>query len=84
VSLDGRIESWSKNENTLNLQYLVILESMIKLGFYKTENELFEILDPLIKILDGSLDFYTKDEAEHYHKQLEENPDVRPVSLERN
>jgi hypothetical protein len=41
---------------------------MIKLGFYKTEDELFEILDPLIKILDGSLDFYTKDEAEHYRK----------------
>lgn len=35
---------------------------MIALGFYATETELIQIVQPLITLLDGSLDFYEKDE----------------------
>jgi len=49
--------------NLLNFQYLRVLESMIKLGFYKLESELIYILEPLINLLDGSLDFYSPEEV---------------------
>lgn len=43
---------------------------MINLGFYKSEDELLKIMNPLINLLDGSLDFYSKEEVEFYEYQL--------------
>ena len=34
-----------------------MLEKMIELGFYQTEDELIAVLLPLISLLDGSCDF---------------------------
>jgi hypothetical protein len=41
---------------------------MIKLGFYRKESELISILDPLINLLDGSLDFYSLEELNYHLK----------------
>lgn len=43
-------------------EVLQILELMISLGFYDTESELRQIIAPVIKLLDGSLDFLSSDE----------------------
>ena len=44
------------------LEILGIVFGMIKLGFYENEEELIEMIDPLITLLDGSLDFITKED----------------------
>jgi hypothetical protein len=40
------------------LEALKIIETMISLGFYSTEEEIISLLQHLIALLDGSLDFY--------------------------
>ena len=49
---------------------LKIIECMIRLGFYTTEKELIEVTDPLIQLLDGSLDFYSEAEEEAWNENL--------------
>lgn len=44
---------------------------MIQLGFYETDTELIQILNPVISLLDGSNDFVTKDEEEAYNAHVE-------------
>jgi hypothetical protein len=44
------------------VEVLEILEKMISLGFYSTEEELIAVLFPLISLLDGSCDFTSPDE----------------------
>ena len=56
-----------RNRNLLDFEYLRILESMIKLGLYKFEKDLICIIDPLIHLLDGSLDLYNKEEIDYYN-----------------
>ena len=48
------------------LEALQIIETMIGLGFYTNEDELIKITDPLIDLLDGSLDFYDQEEEANF------------------
>jgi hypothetical protein len=50
--------------NLFMLEALKIIETMIGLGFYWSEDELISIVNPLITLLDGSLDFYDPMEEE--------------------
>jgi len=62
-----------KDKNLLDLEYLRILESMIKLGLYKLEKDLISLIDPLVSLLDGSLDLYSKEQIDHYKQQMDAN-----------
>ena len=73
IEQKGRIYAYEVTKNLLNFQYLRVLENMIKLGFYKMESELISILDPLINLLDGSLDFYSPEEVKDFERQLQDN-----------
>lgn len=44
------------------MQILNIIDAMVRLGFYESEKELKSMADPLITLLDGSLDFFSKEE----------------------
>jgi hypothetical protein len=44
--------------NLFLLESLKIIETMIALGFYTSEEEIVNIVRCLITLLDGSLDFY--------------------------
>lgn len=44
---------------------------MIGLGFYNNEDELIRITDPLIALLDGSLDFYSAEEEARYTQEAD-------------
>jgi len=46
----------------LTLEILNILEKMIILGFYTSEEELLSILNPIIFVLDGSTDYISVDD----------------------
>jgi len=37
------------------------------LGFYSKEEDIIDILNPVISLLDGSMDFVTLDEEEGYN-----------------
>lgn len=39
---------------------------MMKLGFYENEDELIQMIDPLITLIDGSLDFITREEEQMF------------------
>jgi hypothetical protein len=41
---------------------LKLTEALITFGFYKTEDELIQVLDPMITLMDGSLDPTNEDE----------------------
>lgn len=59
--------------NTFTLEVLKILEKMIILGFYKNEQELIEILNPIIYMLDGSMDFTSQMEEENFESNKKKN-----------
>jgi len=61
--------------NTFTLEVLKILEKMIILGFYKNEGELIEILNPIIFMLDGSMDFTTQMEEDNFNMNKQKNAD---------
>lgn len=46
--------------NLFLLEALKIIETMISLGFYSSEEEISTIVQSLLTLLDGSLDFYNK------------------------
>jgi hypothetical protein len=52
------------------IEALKVIETMITLGFYSNEKELINIMDPLITLLDGSLDFYDDDEEIEHKKRV--------------
>lgn len=61
----------------MTLSILKLAKSLIIFGFYRTEDELIEMIDPLITLLDGSRDVTTKDEEE-YMLQYGINEDQNP------
>ena len=56
--------------NLFMIEALKVIETMISLGFYSNEKELIQIMDPLITLLDGSLDFYDEDEEIEHKKRV--------------
>lgn len=43
--------------NNFTIEVLKILDNMIMLGFYENEQAIVDILNPVISLLDGSMDF---------------------------
>lgn len=56
--------------NLFLLEALNIIETMVSLGFYTTETELVNIVQSLITLLDGSLDFYDRYEEIQLAEQV--------------
>ena len=50
--------------NELMLEMLRVIETMIGLGFYNSNEELIEVTKPLLQILDGSFDFHNEEEMQ--------------------
>lgn len=46
--------------NKFTYEVLKILDHLIMLGFYANEKEMVNILNPVIMLLDGSMDFTTE------------------------
>jgi hypothetical protein len=55
-SLNGVQKAFETDLNTYIVQLLGVVEAMTRLGFYTDEDDLILIVDPLISLLDGSLD----------------------------
>jgi len=53
------------------IEVLKVIETMITLGFYTDEKEIISIMDPLITLLDGSLDFFDEDEEQEHLKKVQ-------------
>ena len=71
VNVNGVQRSFENDFNLLTLQVLTIFDLMIQLGFYETDEELIQILNPVISLLDGSNDFVTKEEEEAFNAHIE-------------
>lgn len=69
--MKGVQRSWLHEQNGLTNQVLVITEKLVNLGFYTNENELLDVLLPIIDLLDGSNDFNSKEEEESFIKTNE-------------
>ena len=61
--------------NELMLKILCVVETMVGLGFYNSNEELIEVTKPLIQILNGQFDLHSEEEMEQYNKQIEETGD---------
>jgi len=62
TELNGIQKAYETDFNGFTVQILNIIEAMVRLGFYADEGELKLMVDPLITLLDGSLDFFSRDE----------------------
>ena len=60
--MEGVLRSYNFELNAFTVEVLEILEKMISLGFYTSEEELIAVLFPLISLLDGSCDFTSMEE----------------------
>ena len=52
------------------IEILKLIETMLDLGFYTKEQEIIQIIDPLITLLDGTLDFYEEEEEINQNKLI--------------
>ena len=71
-STGGILKSYQTDFNLLMLEALRVLETMIGLGFFETEQELIEVTNPLILILNGTTDYYSEDEEKQHEQQKED------------
>ena len=62
IELKGIQKAYEVEFNEFTFQVLNIIDAMVRLGFYNNEKELKAMADPLITLLDGSLDFFSKEE----------------------
>jgi len=58
--------------NNFMIEILKLIETMLDLGFYTKEQEIIQIIDPLITLLDGTLDFYEEEEEINQNKLISE------------
>ena len=70
--MQGIQRSYDTDINILTVEILKIVEKMVMLGFYKDENELLKVAEPMIALLDGSNDFYSREEEIRYQQLLKE------------
>lgn len=71
----GFLRVYQADFNVFLLEALKIIETMISLGFYSSEEEIISLLQHLIALLDGSLDFYEVLEEKALKEQLEHSRD---------
>ena len=69
----GQCRVFKEDFNIFLLEVLKIIETMLGLGFYEDEEEMKNIMEPLILLLDGHLDFYKEEEEIQHKKQIEES-----------
>jgi len=60
--LGGIQKAFENDLNAYIVQLLGIVEAMVRLGFYLDEDDLITVIDPLISLLDGSLDILDIDQ----------------------
>ena len=54
----GVLKASNREYNQLMLEVLLVLETMIDLGFFANEKELIDITNPLVLLLNGCTDVY--------------------------
>lgn len=57
---------------------LCIVEAMTRLGFYTDEDDLILVVDPLISLLDGSLDIIDLDQLNRMNASLTNSVEEKP------
>jgi len=62
--LGGVQKAFETDFNTYIVELLGLVEAMVKLGFYQDEDDLISVVDPLISLLDGSLDIIDMDQLQ--------------------
>jgi inositol 1,4,5-triphosphate receptor type 1 len=60
--LGGVQKAFETDFNTYIVELLGLVEAMVKLGFYGDEDDLILVVDPLISLLDGSLDIIDQEQ----------------------
>ena len=60
--LQGVQKAFEIDYNTYMVEVLGLIDAMVKLGFYNDEDDLIKVVDPMISLLDGSLDVIDKDQ----------------------
>ena len=69
MKLLGCQKSQEKDANELTQAVLVLCKNMLEFGFYKSTDELDDLLNPLFSLLNGTKDVTSKDEQEEIQKQ---------------
>ena len=72
---DGILIANQVEQNELMLEILRVIETMIGLGFYNSNEELIEVTKPLIQLLNGQFDLSDENEEAAFKKQIEETGD---------
>jgi hypothetical protein len=60
--LGGVQKAFETDFNTYIVELLGLVDAMVRLGFYNDEDDLITVIDPLISLLDGSLDIIDQDQ----------------------
>lgn len=77
VENKGMQKSYQKEKNKMSLAVLNLAKCMVTYGFYISEEELIEMIDPLITMLDGSRDLSSQEEEETMKRNgIEDNIDT--------
>ena len=79
--MQGIQRAYETEKNNFTLQLLILINSMVRFGFYRNEEELIEMTDPLITTLDGSLDFVTAEEELIHQQQIELRSQAAPGAV---
>ena len=75
ASTNGILIANQVEHNILMLEILRVIETMIGLGFYESNEELIEVTKPLIQILNGNFDLSDETEEEAFQEQVRKTGD---------
>ena len=64
ADLNGIQKAYEVDHNAYVLEILGLTQAMLNLGFYQDEEELITMIDPLITLLDGSLDIVSLEQEQ--------------------
>ena len=81
--LGGVQKAFETDFNTYIVQLLGLVDAMMRLGFYNDEDDLINVIDPLISLLDGSLDVIDQDQmpkknTSKNNSMIEEDKEAAP------
>ena len=71
--LGGVQKAFETDFNTYIVQLLGLIDAMMRLGFYNDEDDLITVIDPLISLLDGSLDIIDQQDQGVSRKNTSKN-----------
>lgn len=68
--LNGVTRAFKNDDNILTMSVLLMVENMVRLGFFQNDKEYKAVMIPILSLLDGSNDFMSEEEEQIFQDRV--------------